>query len=84
MLAHLLPGLSELFGPFNVFVYISFRTAGAVVTSLVLAFLLGPVVIRRLKLMNVGQVVREIGPETHLAKSGTPTMGGVIIILATT
>ncbi|MBR43712.1 MAG: phospho-N-acetylmuramoyl-pentapeptide-transferase [Gemmatimonadetes bacterium] len=84
MLAHLLPELSELFGPFNVFVYISFRTAGAVVTSLVLAFLLGPVVIRRLKLMNVGQVVREIGPETHLAKSGTPTMGGVIIILATT
>ena len=84
MLAHLLPGLSELFGPFNVFVYISFRTAGAVVTSLVLAFLLGPVVIRHLKLMNVGQVVREIGPETHLAKSGTPTMGGVIIILATT
>ena len=84
MLAHLLPGLSELFGPLNVFVYISFRTAGAVVTSLVLAFLLGPVVIRRLKLMNVGQVVREIGPETHLAKSGTPTMGGVIIILATT
>lgn len=84
MLAHLLPELSNVFGPFNVFVYISFRTAGAVVTSLVMAFALGPVVIRRLRLNKVGQVVREIGPETHLVKSGTPTMGGVIIILATT
>lgn len=84
MLAHLLPSLSDVFGPFNVFVYISFRTAGAVVTSLIIAFVFGPMVIRRLRLANVGQVVREVGPETHLAKSGTPTMGGIIIILATT
>jgi phospho-N-acetylmuramoyl-pentapeptide-transferase len=84
MLAHLLPGLTDVFSPLNVFVYISFRTAGAVVTSLVIAFVFGPMVIRRLQLANVGQVVREVGPETHLAKSGTPTMGGIIIILATT
>lgn len=84
MLAHLLPALTDVFSPLNVFVYISFRTAGAVVTSLVIAFVFGPLVIRRLQLANVGQVVREVGPETHLAKSGTPTMGGIIIILATT
>ena len=84
MLAHLLPRLSDVFGPFNVFVYISFRTAGAVVTSLVIAFALGPAVIRRLRLAKVGQVVRDVGPESHLVKSGTPTMGGIIIILATT
>ena len=84
MLAHLLPGLTGVFSPLNVFVYISFRTAGAVVTSLIIAFVFGPVVIHRLRLANIGQVVREVGPETHLAKSGTPTMGGLIIILATT
>ena len=84
MLAHLLPGLTDVFSPLNVFVYISFRTAGAVVTALVIAFALGPMVIRRLQRANVGQVVRDVGPETHLAKSGTPTMGGIIIILATT
>jgi phospho-N-acetylmuramoyl-pentapeptide-transferase len=65
-------------------VYISFRAAGAVVTSLIIAFAVGPVVIRRLQRANVGQVVRDTGPETHLAKSGTPTMGGIIIIGAAT
>lgn len=84
MLPYLMPGLSDLFSPFNVFVYISFRTAGAVVTSLIIAFVFGPFVIRRLQRANVGQVVRDVGPETHLAKSGTPTMGGIIIIAATT
>jgi phospho-N-acetylmuramoyl-pentapeptide-transferase len=84
MLYHLLPGLTSVHGVFNVFIYISFRAAGAVVTSLVIAFAFGPVVIRRLKRANVGQVVREIGPESHLEKSGTPTMGGLIIIAAAT
>jgi phospho-N-acetylmuramoyl-pentapeptide-transferase len=84
MLYHLLPGLTNVHGVFNVFTYISFRAAGAVVTSLVIAFAFGPVVIRQLKRANVGQVVREIGPENHLEKSGTPTMGGLIIIAAAT
>jgi phospho-N-acetylmuramoyl-pentapeptide-transferase len=84
MLPHLLPGFANVFGPLNVFVYISFRAAGAVVTSLIIAFAFGPMVIRRLQLANVGQVVREVGPETHLVKSGTPTMGGLIIIAAAT
>jgi phospho-N-acetylmuramoyl-pentapeptide-transferase len=84
MLYHLLPGLTNVHGVFNVFTYISFRAAGAVVTSLVIAFAFGPVVIRQLTRANVGQVVREIGPENHLEKSGTPTMGGLIIIAAAT
>jgi len=84
MLYHLLPGLRDVHTVFNVFVYISFRAAGAVVTSLIIAFVLGPFVIRRLRLANVGQVVRDAGPESHLAKSGTPTMGGIIIIVAAT
>ena len=74
MLFHLMPRLTEIHGVFNVFIYISFRAAGAVVTSLIIAFVVGPVVIRRLQLANVGQVVRDVGPETHLVKNGTPTM----------
>ncbi|MDA0328405.1 MAG: phospho-N-acetylmuramoyl-pentapeptide-transferase [Gemmatimonadetes bacterium] len=84
MFYELLPRLADVHGVFNVFVYISFRAAGAVVTSLVFAFAFGPMVIRRLHLANVGQVVRDIGPESHLVKSGTPTMGGLIIIGAAT
>lgn len=84
MLYHLLPSLSGIAGVLNVFVYISFRAAGAVVTSLLVAFVFGPMVIRKLRLANVGQVVRDIGPESHLTKSGTPTMGGLIIIAAAT
>jgi len=84
MLYHLLPSLSDVHTVFNVFVYITFRAAGAVVTSLLIAFAFGPVVIRRLQMANVGQVVRDSGPESHLSKAGTPTMGGVIIIIAAT
>ena len=61
MLYHLLPPLADVYGAFNVFVYITFRAAGAVVTSLLIAFALGPIVIRRLAGANVGQVVRESG-----------------------
>jgi phospho-N-acetylmuramoyl-pentapeptide-transferase len=84
MLYHFLPGLTEIHQIFNVFVYISFRTAGAVVTSLLIAFLFGPIVVRRLQAGRVGQVVREVGPPSHLSKAGTPTMGGLIIIAAAT
>ena len=80
MLYHLLPGLVDVHVVFNVFVYITFRAAGAVVTSLLIAFALGPLVIRRLEAARVGQVVRDLGPASHLAKAGTPTMGGVIMI----
>ena len=80
MLYHVMPALSDVHTVFNVFVYITFRAAGAVVTSLLIAFALGPIVIRKLRVASVGQVVREAGPDTHLHKAGTPTMGGLIMI----
>jgi phospho-N-acetylmuramoyl-pentapeptide-transferase len=74
-------GKTHLF--FNLFNYISFRAAGAMVTALIIAFALGPWVIRQLHARKVGQVIRSSGPATHQAKRGTPTMGGLIIIAAT-
>ena len=68
---------------FNLFNYISFRAAGAMVTAMLLAFLVGPTIIAQLKARKVGQVVRADGPASHQEKRGTPTMGGLIIILAT-
>lgn len=83
MLYHLLSPLAEHHIFFNLFRYITFRAAGAMVTALVLSFLLGPTIIRWLRTLRVGQVVRSDGPETHLGKAGTPTMGGVLILVAT-
>jgi len=80
MLYHLLPGLSDVSIIFNLFNYLTFRSAGAVVTALLLAFVAGPATIRRLERLKVGQVVRSDGPETHLSKAGTPTMGGSLIV----
>jgi phospho-N-acetylmuramoyl-pentapeptide-transferase len=82
MLYHLLPQFADVHIIFNVFRYITFRAAGAVVTALILAWVLGPATIRWLTRMKVGQVVRTDGPETHLEKAGTPTMGGTLIIMA--
>ena len=82
MLYHLIPGFADVFTVLNVFRYITFRAAGALVTSLVLAFVLGPMTIRALKRYGVGQVVRAEGPATHLSKSGTPTMGGALIVMS--
>jgi phospho-N-acetylmuramoyl-pentapeptide-transferase len=74
--------LVKHFSPFNIFQYITFRAAYAAVTALLLCFLLGPRVIKRLRLLKAGQEIREDGPKTHLAKSGTPTMGGIMIVFA--
>ena len=82
MLYHLLYPLRAEFSGFNVFRYITFRSAGAVLTALIVSFLLGPMVIAWLRRLKVGQHVRTDGPQTHLAKQGTPTMGGVLIIAA--
>jgi phospho-N-acetylmuramoyl-pentapeptide-transferase len=84
MFYHFLPRLSDVHIVFNLFNYITFRSAGAMVTSLLIAFLAGPATIRWLQRLRVGQVVRTQGPESHLQKSGTPTMGGALIVLATT
>jgi phospho-N-acetylmuramoyl-pentapeptide-transferase len=83
MFYHLLAPLGDSFLPFNLFTYISFRAAGAMVTALLIAFLLGPAVIRRLQALKVGQVIRAEGPASHQSKRGTPTMGGLIIVVAT-
>ncbi len=82
MLYHLLPPLADVHIFFNLFRFITFRAAGALVTSLVLAFVLGPMTIRGLRRFGIGQVVREEGPATHLPKAGTPTMGGALIVMS--
>ena len=82
MLYHLLYPLRDAFFGFNVFRYITFRSAGAVLTALILSFLLGPSMIAWLRRLKVGQQVRDDGPKTHLSKQGTPTMGGLLIIAA--
>ncbi|MEE2662719.1 MAG: phospho-N-acetylmuramoyl-pentapeptide-transferase [Myxococcota bacterium] len=81
MLYHLLFPLAEHFGGFNVVRYITFRTAAATLTALFVCFVLGPWVIRGLGALHVGQPIREIGPD-HQSKEGTPTMGGLLILLS--
>ncbi len=75
--------LRPYFKALNVFRYITVRTAYASLTALFIALVLGPWVIRRLREMQIGQFIREEGPKSHKAKAGTPTMGGVLILIAT-
>jgi phospho-N-acetylmuramoyl-pentapeptide-transferase len=81
VLYHLLVPLSEFVTGFNVFRYITFRIAAATLTALFISFVVGPWLIRRLASMRVGQPIREDGP-AHQAKEGTPTMGGLLILLS--
>ncbi|GMR04775.1 MAG: phospho-N-acetylmuramoyl-pentapeptide-transferase [Thermodesulfobacteriota bacterium] len=81
MLYYFLFPLAKYHTIFNVFQYITFRTIYAAVTALVLSLIMGPYLITRLKRMNIGEVVREDGPPTHVNKEGTPTMGGTLILL---
>jgi phospho-N-acetylmuramoyl-pentapeptide-transferase len=80
MLYHLLYSLSDDFTFFNVFRYITFRIFLAGSSSFVLTLILGPFIIKRLKKLQISQVVRNDGPKTHLSKAGTPTMGGVVML----
>ena len=82
MLYWLLYPLAGRVPAFNVFRYITFRTAMAAVTALALSLVLGPATIRMLRRLQVKQSIREEGPKTHLAKAGTPTMGGLLILFA--
>ena len=84
MLYHLLYPMYNKFIIFNVFKYITFRSAGAALTALIVSFVLGPQLIAWLRRFKVGQHVRDDGPQTHLSKQGTPTMGGILIIAALT
>ncbi|MFZ8890066.1 MAG: phospho-N-acetylmuramoyl-pentapeptide-transferase, partial [Pseudomonadales bacterium] len=73
----------EAFDPgFAVFQYLTLRTILSVLTALGLSLLVGPVMIRRLAALQIGQAVRHDGPQSHLSKAGTPTMGGALIIVA--
>ena len=68
--------------PIRIFQYISFRAAGAAITALFISFLIGPRIIRTLSSLQIGETINNIGPDSHHAKKGTPTMGGIIIILS--
>lgn len=83
MLPWLLNPLRNLIPALNVFRYITFRVAAAVVTALILSWLLGPWFIRQLRRLSVGQNIRDVGPQAHQVKAGTPTMGGLLILFAT-
>ncbi|MCX7242928.1 MAG: phospho-N-acetylmuramoyl-pentapeptide-transferase, partial [Polaromonas sp.] len=81
-LAQWLQTLSPEFGFFRVFQYLTFRAVMAALTALLIGLIAGPFVIRRLVALKIGQPIREYAMQTHLSKSGTPTMGGVLVLLA--
>lgn len=83
MLYHWLYPLRDYISAFNVFRYITFRSAYAAMTALLISFLLGPFFIRMLKRRALTNGVREYAPESHIDKAGTPTMGGLLILVAT-
>ena len=80
-LALWLQSLSPEFGFFRVFQYLTFRAVMAALTALLMGLILGPAVIRKLTALKIGQPIREYAMQTHLSKTGTPTMGGVLILL---
>jgi len=82
MLLYLAQYLAQFESGFNVFNYLTMRAILGALTALVLSFIVGPRMIRRLSVNQLGQPVREEGPETHLLKAGTPTMGGTLILTA--
>ena len=82
MLLYLTDWLAGFDSAFNVFQYLTLRAILGVLTALMISFLVGPSMIRRLSRYKVGQMVRDDGPETHLVKTGTPTMGGALILVA--
>ncbi len=85
MLYHLLFPLADQVPVFNLFRYLTFRTGGAVMTAMIIAFFIGPSVIRWLRQwQGQGQPIRDDGPESHLKKQGTPTMGGIMILTSMT
>jgi phospho-N-acetylmuramoyl-pentapeptide-transferase len=83
MLYHLLPLLSQMIHPFRVFQYVTFRTAAASMTAFLICILVGPWLIARLRAFQIGQQIRSDGPSSHQKKAGTPTMGGILILVAT-
>ena len=84
MLLHLFQWLSQYYHGFAIFNYLSLRALLAALTAMVIGFAAGPWVIRELTKLHIGQAVRTCGPQTHLVKNGTPTMGGILILVSIT
>jgi phospho-N-acetylmuramoyl-pentapeptide-transferase len=82
MLRYAAEWLTQYYSVFNVFSYLTLRAILAALTALLISFIVGPVMIRKLAEKQVGQTVRSDGPQTHLSKAGTPTMGGALILVA--
>ena len=82
MLLYLTEYLAEFYSGFGVFQYLTLRAIMGVLTSLAISLLIGPIMIRRLSLNQIGQTVRDDGPQSHLTKAGTPTMGGALILVS--
>ena len=82
MLLEIFQWLSKDVRVFNVFGYITLRTVLAALTALSISFIVGPWMIRKLTALKIGQTVRNDGPQSHLVKSGTPTMGGALILVS--
>ena len=82
MLLALAQWLAQDIRAFNVFSYITLRAVLATLTALLISFVVGPTMIRKLTAYKIGQAVRDDGPQTHLTKAGTPTMGGALILVS--
>ena len=86
MFYYLFDYINELFDipGFGMFKYLSFRSSISAITALAIAFYIGPKIIKHLQKLQIGETIREEGPQIHLQKAGTPTMGGLIILLSIT
>ena len=84
MLLYFADYLMTFDGGFRVFQYLTFRAILGALTSLLISFIIGPIMIRKLSSNKIGQSIRELGPQSHYEKSGTPTMGGALILVAIT
>jgi len=84
MIYHFIYPLHQYFSVLNIFRYITFRTIYATITAMLICFFLGPYIIRKLSELQIGQFIQEDGPESHFSKSGTPTMGGILILFSVT
>lgn len=82
MIYHLASAFQETFGFLRILTFVNFRTALSVLTAMAICFVFGPLIIRKLQALQVGQSIREEGPEWHKPKAGTPTMGGILILCA--
>ena len=80
MLIYLTEYFAQIYSGFNVFGYLTMRAILGALTALVLSLAIGPILIKRFSIRRLGQPIRQLGPDSHLPKAGTPTMGGALIL----